>query len=119
MKLSTLALLAFAPLALYLVTPAGAQTLPYTLTHNVSDTNGDGVPDPAVRFYGGYACGCYCPVTTTTLHIEAAGQSADARDVDGCGQTDYGAGVTSGQINPTATPVVQYSSTCSGGNCPQ
>lgn len=112
----TAAILSLAAVALYMLQPAAANPLPYTLHTNVRDTNGDGVPDPSAGVTGGYACGCYCAVYTTTLHIEAAGQDASAQDISGC-QVNDGATVHSGAVDPDARPVVTYSNTC-WGPCP-
>ncbi len=114
------AIAALSLLALFLLQPASARSdlLPYTVTTNTADTNGDGVTDPSVVVSGGMVCGCYCPVTTTTLHIEAVGQQVDYREVKGGCYTYEGASATSGEVDPTATPTYSYSSTCSGP-CPE
>ncbi|MES2153907.1 MAG: hypothetical protein V4510_02110 [bacterium] len=113
-----IAALAAAILALYMLQPAAANPLPYTITTNTSDTNGDGIPDPSAGIAGGMTCGCYCAVTTTTVDLQAVGQDVYVYNQDGGCTMDRSATVTSGDVDPYATPSVTYSSTC-WGPCPE
>lgn len=97
---------------------ARSDILPYTITHDVSDSDGDGLPEPSAGLSGGYPCGCMCPTYTNTLHVEAAGQELFVSHTSGgCYENDH-VEADPGEVDPDGPIGVDPQSSCSGYNCP-
>ena len=109
-----------AAFALLFAGPAAASLqappIPYTLTQEVGDADGDGHQDAKAGIAGGYPCGCYCQVWTVHVHLEAAGQEADGHYVSGC-TTDSYASYEGGAVDPLAPTLLDPDVDCWGPNC--